>query len=91
MEERGAPHTAVARRQMAKAFPSTGRCLPTAPPAVTAMDHLWRHGKGRVLAHRAVTSMDEAADQACQAILARRRRERLRKAGLLSGHFWLTT
>ena len=53
------------------------------------MDHLWRYVKGRVLANRPVTSIDTAADQACQAILALSRRERLRKAEVLSGHFWL--
>lgn len=90
-EDRGSPHTAAASRQMAKALPITVRFLPTATPELHAMDHLWRHVKGRVLAHRAVTSIDEAADQACQAILAMSRRERLRKAGILSGHFWLTT
>jgi hypothetical protein len=65
--------------------------LPTAPPALNAMDHLWRYVKGRVLANRPVASIDTAADQACQAVLALSRRERLRKAGVLSGHFWLTT
>jgi len=73
------------------AIPFTMRFLPTATPELYAMDHLWRNGKGRVLANRAVTSIDEAADQACQAILVMSRRERLRKAGILSGHFWLTT
>jgi hypothetical protein len=56
-----------------------------------AMVHLWRHVKGRGLANRAITSINEAADQACQAILIMSRRERLRKTGILSGHFWLTT
>jgi len=90
-EDRGSPHTAAASRQRAKALHITLRFLPTATPKLNAMDHLWRHVKGRVLANRAVTSIDEAADQACQAIPAMSRRERLRKAGILSGRFWLTT
>ena len=90
-EDRGSPHTAAASRQMAKALHMTLRFLPTATPELNAMDHLWRHVKGRVLANRAVTSIDEAADQACQTILVMSRRERLCKAGMLSGHFWLTT
>jgi DDE superfamily endonuclease len=90
-EDRGSPHTAAASRQRAKALHMTVRFWPTATPELHAMDHLWRHVQGRVLAHRAVTSIDEAADQAWQAMLAMSRRERLRKAGSLSGHFWLTT
>lgn len=90
-EDRGAPHTAAASRRLAKDVPIALRFLPTATPELNAMDHLWRHVKGRVLANRPVSSIDTAADQACQAILHMSRRERLRKAGVLSGHFWLTT
>lgn len=90
-EDRGAPHTAAASRRLAKALHIALRFLPTGTPELNAMDHLWRDVKGRVLANRPVASIDAAADQACQAILALSRRERLRKAGVLSGHFWLTT
>jgi transposase len=89
-EDRGAPHTATASRRLAKTLHIALRFLPTATPELHAMDHLWRSVKGRVLANRPVTSIDTAADQACQAILALSRCERLRKAGVLSGHFWLT-
>lgn len=65
------------------------RFLPRATPELHAMDHLWRHGKGRIVAHRATQTMDASADAACQALLAMSRRERPRKAGVLSGHFWL--
>ena len=90
LEDRGAPHTAAASRRLAKALPMALRFLPTATPECNALDHRWRYVQGRVLAHRPVASLDTAADQACQAILALSRRERLRKAGGLSGHFWLT-
>lgn len=90
-EDRGAPHTAAASRRLAKECQIALRFLPTATPELNAMDHLWRHVKGRVLANRPVASIDTAADQACQALLQMSRRERLRKAGVLSGHFWLTT
>jgi transposase len=88
-EDRGAPHTATASRRLAKDLHIALRFLPTATPELNAMDHLWRHVKGRVLANRPVSSIDAAADQACQAILQMSRHERLRKAGVLSGHFWL--
>jgi hypothetical protein len=42
------------------------------------------------LANRATQSIDESADSACRYILDMSRRERLRKAGVLSGNFWLT-
>src|SRR5437016_2320193 len=35
-------------------------------------------------------SIDTSADMACQYLLDLSPRERLRKAGVLSGHFWLT-
>jgi transposase len=88
-EDRGAPHTAAASRRLAKDLHIALRFVPTAPPELNAMDHLWRHVKGRVLANRPVSSIDAAANQACQAILQMSRHERLRKAGGLSGHFWL--
>lgn len=90
-EDRGAPHTAAASRRLAKDMHMALRLLPTATPELNALDHLWRHVKGRVLANRPVASIDTAADHACQAILQMSRRERLQKAGVLSGHFWLTT
>jgi hypothetical protein len=66
------------------------RFLPIATPELNAMDHLWRHVKGRGLANRPTQSIDASADSACQYLLAMSRQERLRKAGVLSGNFWLT-
>jgi hypothetical protein len=54
------------------------------------MDHLWRFVKGQALANRPTLSIDKSADAACQYILEMSRRERLQKAGILSGNFWLT-
>jgi transposase len=89
-EERGSPHTAAASRRLAKAWHIALRFLPTATPELNAMDHLWRHVKGRALANRPVTSIDAAAAQACWAIRNMSRHERLQKAGGLSGNCWLT-
>jgi hypothetical protein len=44
----------------------------------------------RELANRPTQSIDASADSACQYLLAMSRQERLRKAGVLSGNFWLT-
>jgi hypothetical protein len=46
-EDRGSPHTAGSSRQHAKALGLELRLLPRATPELNAMDHLWRHVKGR--------------------------------------------
>jgi DDE superfamily endonuclease len=89
-EDRGAPHTAEESRALAAALHIEIRLLPVATPALHAMDHLWRHGKSWGLAHRTTVSIDTSAAIACQYLLDLSPRERLRKAGVLSGHFWLT-
>lgn len=89
-EDRGSPHTAGESLRLAGELHIKLRFLPKATPELNAMDHLWRHVKGRGLANRATQSIDESADSACRYILDMSRRERLRKAGVLSGNFWLT-
>jgi transposase len=89
-EDRGSPHTAGESLCLAGELHIKLRFLPKATPELNAMDHLWRHVKGRGLANRATQSIDESADSACRYILDMSRRERLRRAGVLSGNFWLT-
>jgi hypothetical protein len=54
------------------------------------MNHLWRFVEGRALADRLTCSVDESADAACQYLLAMKPKERLKKAGVIPGKFWLT-
>jgi transposase len=89
-EDRGTPHTAEDSLEWAAALGIEARLLPRATPELNAMDHLWRHVKGRALANRPTRSIDESADAACRYLQAMSRHERLRKAGVLSGNFWLT-
>lgn len=89
-EDRGSPHTAWDSYEMAAELSIEIRLLPRATPELNAMDHLWRHVKGRALADRRTESIDKSADQACQYIFDLSPRERLQKAGVLSGNFWLT-
>jgi transposase len=89
-EDRGSPHVAGQSRHMAKELNIELRFLPKATPELNAMDHLWRHMKGRALANWPTPSIDAAADGACRYLLTMSRQERLRKAGVLSGNFWLT-
>jgi DDE superfamily endonuclease len=89
-EDRGSPHTAEDSLELAAALNLDVRFLPKATPELNAMDHLWRHVKGRSLADRTVRSIETAALTVCQDIFAMPPLERLRKAGVCSGTFWLT-
>ncbi len=89
-EDRGSPHTAENSLTLAQEIGIEVRFLPRATPELNAMDHLWRSIKGRALADRPTLSIDKSADAACKYILDMSRGERLRKAGILSGDFWLT-
>lgn len=89
-EDRGSPHTAEDSVTLAQELGIEVRLLPRATPELNAMDHLWRSVKGRALADRPTLSIDKSADAACHYILEMSRRERLQKAGVLSGNFWLT-
>ena len=54
------------------------------------MDHLWRHAKRETLGDRATLSIEVSALAACQYLIDLSPHDRLQKAGVLSGHFWLT-
>jgi transposase len=91
LEDRGSPHKAAASRQLAQRLGIQIRLLPKATPELNAMDQLWRHVKKDALADRPTRSIDQSAEAACRYILELSPRERLRKAGVLSGYFWLAT
>jgi len=88
-EDRGSPHTAADSQDLAAEWGMALRFLPRATPELNAMDQLWRRAKGEALANRPTDSIDTSADQMCHYILDLSPRERLRKAGVLSGDFWL--
>lgn len=90
-EDRGSPPLAAESLRRARERRLERRFVPKATPELKARDHLWRHVKGRGLANRPTPSIDASADSACQYPLAMRRHDRLRKARVLSGNFWLTT
>lgn len=89
-EDRGSPPTAEERVELAQSLGIALRFLPRATPELNAMDHWWRQVKGRSLADRTTRSIEDSANQACQDILRMTPHERLRKAGVFSGNFWLT-
>jgi transposase len=90
-DDRGTPHTTDDSREVAAELGSEIRLLPRATPELNAMDHLWRQVKGRALADRPPLSIDQSADAACRYILEMSPGERLQKAGVFSGNFWLST
>jgi len=87
-EDRGSPHTAEDSQDCAANLEIQIRFLPRATPELNAMDHLWRHSKGPVLADCPTASIDASALALCEYIIDLSPRERLRKAGVLSGRFW---
>jgi hypothetical protein len=89
-EDRAGQHKAPASRAWAAQLGIEVRLLPKATPELNAMDHLWRHAKRETQGNRPPQLMDESAMDACQYILHMTPQERLRKAGVLSGDFWLT-
>lgn len=90
-EDRGTPHTAEDSFELAGDLRIEIRLLPVACPELNAMDHLWRQVKARALANRQTITIDKSTDAACDYLMEMSRRERLQKAGVLSGRFWLTS
>jgi hypothetical protein len=89
-EDRASQHTAPASLRLAKGLNMEIRLLPKATPELNAMDHLWRHTKRETLGSRSTESIDKSALDACQYIIDLSPHQRLQKAGVLSGTFWLT-
>jgi transposase len=88
-EDRGAPHKAEATWELVGELGLEIRLLPRATPELNAMDHLWRFVKGKALSNQPTQTIDTSADLACRYIYDMDREERLRKAGVRSGRFWL--
>ena len=88
-EDRGSPHTAADSQDWARDLDMQIRWLPRATSELNAMDQLWRQTKPNALANRATRPIDDSAMQLCDLIHDLTPQERLRKAGVLSGRFWL--
>ena len=90
-EDRATQHTSPESLEWAEELGIEIRLLPKATPELNAMDHLWRHTKRQALGDRETETVDQSALDACQYIIDLSPYERLRKAGVLSGNFWLTS
>jgi transposase len=89
--DRGSPHTAKRSRRLARELGMELRWLPVACPELNPVEGIWRHLKGTGLANRPTLWMEELMDRALGYIQSLSPMERLRKAGVLSGKFWLAT
>jgi hypothetical protein len=90
-EDRASQHTAPESLEWSEELGIEARLLPRATPELNAMDHLWRHTKREALGDRETVTIERSALDACRYIIGMSPRERLRKAGVLSGRFWLTS
>jgi len=89
-EDRASQHTSPESLEWADELGIEVRLLPKATPELNAMDHLWKHTKREALSDRETETVDRSALDACGYIIDLSPRDRLRKAGVLSGNFWLT-
>jgi hypothetical protein len=88
-EDRGAPHTSEDSRTLAKRLGIEVRFLPKVTPEMNPMDHLFRFVKSETQANRLTHNIHEATLEACRYLIDMDPIERLTKAGVHSGSFWL--
>jgi transposase len=89
--DRGSPLTAKRSRRLVRELGIELRCLPIACPELNPVEGIRRHLKGTGLANRPTLGMEKLMDRALGYIRSLSPVERLRKAGVLSGNFWLAT
>ncbi len=63
--------------------------LPPRASNINPMDRLWKWGKDKICANKQYLSIDYQADRFIEYLLGLSPHEALRKAGVLSGRFWL--
>jgi hypothetical protein len=63
--------------------------LPARSTNINPMDRLWKWGKDKICANKQYLSIDYQADRFIEYLLGLSAQEALRKAGILSGRFWL--
>ena len=81
--------SAIRSRRLAQDLGIQLRYLPTACPELNSVDHLWRHLKNDILANEPLPDLKTTLKYAYAYLDHLSPRERLRKAGILSKHFWL--
>jgi transposase len=87
--DRNTPHKAYRSREVAGELAIQLRWLPKACSELNVMDQLWRHVKEDVAANEPTPNLDATVRRASAYVHSLSPQERLRKAGVLSEHFWL--
>lgn len=82
-------HTAARTRRLAAGLKIDLVPLPKQWSELNAMDHLWRDLKRLIAANRQYATADQLAEWAERWVHGLTPRAALRKAGVLSDHFWL--
>lgn len=80
---------ATSSRRLAQSLGIELRWLPKACPELNPVDHLWRHLKRDILANEPLPDLEATLKRAWSYLADFSPAERLRKAGVLSGRFWL--
>lgn len=84
-------HTAGASQRLAAELAIELLWLPKRCPELNPVEALWRSGKQTICANRQYATIEEQVERFLVYLYSLSPRETLRKAGVLSGHFWLKT
>jgi hypothetical protein len=87
--DKASRHTAHESESLAAEFDIELIWLPPRAANINPMDRLWRWGKEKICANKQYLSIDYQAAFFIDYLLSLSPQEALRKAGLLSGNFWL--
>lgn len=87
--DKNSAHKAFASQDLAEALGIELRWLPTACPELNVVDCLWRHVRDDVLANEPCPKLDATVSRAISYVDDLSPQQRLTKAGVLSGTFWL--
>jgi transposase len=87
--DRASRHTAEESERLAAELDIELIWLPPRCTNINPMDRLWRWGKGKTCANKQHTSIDYQVEFYIEYLLGLSPQEALRKAGILSGRFWL--
>jgi transposase len=87
--DKASRHTAGTSERLAAELGIEQIWLPPRTTKVNPMDRLWRCAKDRICANRQHPDIDAQADMFIEYLLSLSPQEALRKAGMLSGRFWL--
>jgi transposase len=87
--DKASRHTAQTTTDLAAELNIEFIWLPRKSTNINPMDRLWKWGKDKICANTQYLSIDYQADCFIEYLLGLSAQEALRKAGLLSGRFWL--